>query len=107
MVATKRKRDATAIDAEAVEKTNTAKKAKAPRPRKAPTPSAFPIQLTTSDGQLTIQIIAGSYDRVLHGITTTIRPSTSPSSTSTKKSKQNVEKPTKPKAELSTGRRWW
>ena len=97
----KRKRDATAVDAEAVEKTNTAKKAKAPRPRKAPTPSAFPIQLTTSDGQLTIQIIAGSYDRVLHGVTTTIRPFTSPLSSSSKKSKQNVEKTARPKAEFA------
>lgn len=36
---------------------------------------------TKSDSPITIQIIAGSYDRVLHGVAATMRPSSSTSST--------------------------
>jgi protein MAK11 len=57
------------------------------QPKPAPTPktkvAAPTTQPTTttvsSDGTVTLQIVAGSYDRVLHGITATIEPSSSDS----------------------------
>ncbi|KAK3374884.1 WD40-repeat-containing domain protein [Podospora didyma] len=72
-VMAKRKRDNAPVG-ETGEKTKLTKKAKAPPSRNTP--------FKVGDGPVTIQIVAGSYDRVLHGITATIRPTTS-----TKKSK--------------------
>ncbi|KAK0711539.1 WD40-repeat-containing domain protein [Lasiosphaeris hirsuta] len=62
----KRKRD-NVPGAEPAEKKGSAKKPKAIKPRSAP------IKLTSTDN-VTIQIIAGSYDRVLHGITAFVKP---------------------------------
>ncbi|KAK3380395.1 WD40-repeat-containing domain protein [Lasiosphaeria ovina] len=65
----KRKREA-ATNGDAAGKPSSAKKPKAPsRPGQA-----LPFKVS-GDGSVTIQIIAGSYDRVLHGITATTRPS--------------------------------
>lgn len=51
-----------------------AKTTPAPAAKTAPASAPAP-----SDSPITIQIIAGSYDRVLHGVTATIQPSTSSS----------------------------
>ncbi|KAM7192783.1 WD40-repeat-containing domain protein [Naviculisporaceae sp. PSN 640] len=92
----KRKRDTAAADAEAVEKSASTKKAKALNSKPQSTkPVAFQL---TADGALTIQIIAGSYDRILHGVTAAISQSTL---SSAKKSKQNDDRPTSPKAQFA------
>ncbi|KAM7223642.1 WD40-repeat-containing domain protein [Rhypophila decipiens] len=92
----KRKRDTAAPTAEAAEKSNSAKKLKAPKKTSTTKPSTAAFQLTNDDGDVTIQIIAGSYDRILHGITAAIHPATS-----TEKSKQNGDKSPKPKTEFA------
>ncbi|KAB5558131.1 WD40-repeat-containing domain protein [Coniochaeta sp. 2T2.1] len=72
-----------------------AKKAKseqaAPKPQKTTavsttakkdaTPKTAPTPVASSTSPTTIQIVAGSYDRILHGITCSIEPSTSSSDT--------------------------
>ncbi|KAK4226083.1 WD40-repeat-containing domain protein [Podospora fimiseda] len=71
-MAEKRKRGA-AQDSDATAKSSSAaKKAKTP-PAPKPKPSSSQIfKLVNEDAPLTIQIIAGSYDRILHGVTATI-----------------------------------
>lgn len=56
-----------------------------PKPAPKPTESdgAEEKTIVPSDGPITIQIITGSYDRVLHGVTATIPPASSSSSSST------------------------
>ncbi|KAG7290228.1 hypothetical protein NEMBOFW57_000226 [Staphylotrichum longicolle] len=51
-----------------------------------------------------IQIIAGSYDRVLHGLTATVKPSPTPPAptTKTKKSKDTAATPSQPAAESAS-----
>ncbi|KAK3692144.1 WD40-repeat-containing domain protein [Podospora appendiculata] len=86
----KRKRD-NAPAGEPAEKTaSVAKKTKTKTPPKPAVAPAGPFKVG-SDGVVTIQIIAGSYDRVLHGITATIRPS--PSAAKPTKSKSPATAP--------------
>lgn len=81
----KRKRQAAAPEG-AIEpsKTETSKKVKisgtekAQKPQAAPAPKASEgIATSLKTNSATIQIVAGSYDRVLHGVTATIQPKTS------------------------------
>ncbi|KAK3400989.1 WD40-repeat-containing domain protein [Sordaria brevicollis] len=93
-MANKRKRD-NAPESEPVEKTEqqSTKKVKAPAPTKAArassssNTSAAPFKVD-STSPITIQVVAGSYDRVLHGITASITPTT----TTTSPSKNNKKK---------------
>ncbi|KAJ4405296.1 Protein mak11 [Neurospora sp. IMI 360204] len=81
-MANKRKRD-NAPESEPVEKIEqqSTKKVKAPAPTKAArassnsSTSATPFKVD-STSPITIQVVAGSYDRVLHGITATVTPTT-------------------------------
>jgi len=77
-----------------------AKKAKAPAKTPTKTPKSTVFKLT-GDDPITIQIIAGSYDRVLHGLTATVKPSPTPAApaTKTKKSKDTTAAPAQPAAE--------
>lgn len=61
-----------------------------PKPKKEPAQAvAAPFKLASGE-TLTIQIVTGSYDRVLHGFTATIRPATTTtSSPASKKSKSD------------------
>ena len=68
-MANKRKSES-APAGEPVGKKTTAKKAKTPT--KVPEPTVFKL---SDNGPVTIQIVAGSYDRVLHGVTATVKPS--------------------------------
>ncbi|KAK4176216.1 WD40-repeat-containing domain protein [Triangularia setosa] len=70
-MAPKRKREV-AVNGDAAEKPNAAKKVKAP-PAKATAPPKSTAFKLNSDAPVSIQIIAGSYDRVLHGIAVTIK----------------------------------
>ncbi|KAK3333347.1 WD40-repeat-containing domain protein [Cercophora scortea] len=80
----KRKRDNAPAGEPADKTASAAKKTKTPpKPAVAPT-GPFKVG---SDGVVTIQIIAGSYDRVLHGITATIRPSPSAAAAAAKSTK--------------------
>lgn len=79
----KRKREA-APEAEHANSKPSAKKTKALA--KTPQSTAFKLD---SNGPVTIQIIAGSYDRVLHGVTATIKPAPAVPSTK-KKSRDNT-----------------
>ncbi|KAF3769996.1 WD40 repeat-like protein [Cryphonectria parasitica EP155] len=56
-----------------------AKSRRAPKAKASKAPAAVEATpLTTkSDAPITIQIVAGSYDRILHGVTATIHPSSS------------------------------
>lgn len=78
-MAEKRKREA-APDGDATVMSNAAKKTKTPPAAKAkPAPTASQVFKLTDDGApITIQIIAGSYDRILHGVTTTIKKTIPP-----------------------------
>ncbi|KAL1874314.1 Protein mak11 [Diaporthe australafricana] len=63
------------------------KKTRATKPAKASAGASASADETIqsqqrTDSPITIQIIAGSYDRVLHGVTATIQPPSSPSSPS-------------------------
>lgn len=94
-MANKRKRD-NAPESEPVEKTEqqSTKKVRAPAPTKATRASsssnisATPFKVD-STSPITIQIVAGSYDRVLHGITASITPTTTTTSPS-KNNKKNA-----------------
>ncbi|KAK3505308.1 WD40-repeat-containing domain protein [Neurospora crassa] len=96
-MANKRKRD-NAPESEPVEKTEqqSTKKVKAPAPTKAArassnsSTSATPFKVG-STSPITIQVVAGSYDRVLHGITATVTPTTTTTTTATP-SKNNKKK---------------
>jgi protein MAK11 len=91
----KRKREA-APKGDRAEATTSTKKAKVST--KTP-PQSAPFKLD-NDGPVTIQIIAGSYDRVLHGVTATVKPA--PAATSTKKkSKENSSTPPQQEAEFA------
>ncbi|KAK0716489.1 WD40-repeat-containing domain protein [Apiosordaria backusii] len=70
-MASKRKREAT-TNGDTADKSNAAKKVKAP-PAKTPAPPKTTAFKLNGDAPVSIQIIAGSYDRVLHGITATIK----------------------------------
>jgi protein MAK11 len=84
----KRKREA-ASEGEVPQSKPPVKKAKAP-PR--PTQSQYVAKL--GDGSpVTIQIIAGSYDRVLHGITATVKPSSGNSTAAVKKKPKDGNPP--------------
>ncbi|KAK0637267.1 WD40-repeat-containing domain protein, partial [Bombardia bombarda] len=76
----KRKRDnAPTSDGAVAEKTNAAKKTKTPNQKPTPTAPARAAPFKVgSDSKVTIQIVAGSYDRVLHGVTATIRDDSTP-----------------------------
>ncbi len=81
----KRKREA-AAEAEAK---SSSKKAKAPtKTPKTPKSTAFKL---TDNSPLTIQIVAGSYDRVLHGVTATVKPAPAPAAIPTAKSKKSKD----------------
>ena len=97
----KRKREA-AAEGDRAESKASAKKAKAPtKTPKTPKSTAFKL---TDDGPLTIQIVAGSYDRVLHGVTATVKlapaATASTTTTKTKKSKDTAATP-QPTAEFA------
>ncbi|KAL2020358.1 hypothetical protein VTK56DRAFT_8487 [Thermocarpiscus australiensis] len=77
----KRKREA-APEGDNTGKTTASKKTKATS--QPSQPAGFKV---ADNGPVTIQIIAGSYDRVLHGVTATVKPSSSTSSTTEPKSK--------------------
>ncbi|KAK4200565.1 WD40-repeat-containing domain protein [Triangularia verruculosa] len=70
-MAPKRKREA-AANGDAAEKSNATKKVKAPPAKAAAPPKSTAFKLN-GDAPVSIQLIAGSYDRVLHGITVTIK----------------------------------
>ncbi|KAK0670641.1 WD40-repeat-containing domain protein [Cercophora samala] len=70
-MAPKRKREA-AANGDAAEKSNATKKVKAPPAKAAAPPKSTAFKLN-GDAPVHIQIIAGSYDRVLHGVTVTIK----------------------------------
>jgi len=70
-IMTKRKSDAP-HEADPAERKNSTKKPK-PKPQKAAV--VVPLHKLSSGQPVTIQIVAGSYDRVLHGITATVNPS--------------------------------
>ncbi|KAK3357182.1 WD40-repeat-containing domain protein [Lasiosphaeria hispida] len=88
----KRKRDNVA-EAESAEKKASAKKPKAVEPRSAP------FKLTSTDN-VTIQIITGSYDQVLHGITALVKPTPGPAA-ATKPNPKNGTPAAGPKAEFA------
>ncbi|KAK4186640.1 WD40-repeat-containing domain protein [Podospora australis] len=90
----KRKRES-APDGDAIAKASAAKKVKAPAkaPAKAqpkPAPLTSTVFKVGENTPITIQIVAGSYDRVLHGITASIKstPASVPETTEKKKSKK-------------------
>jgi protein MAK11 len=89
----KRKREAVPEGDHAEAKTS-AKKAKAPT--KARQSTAFKL---SDNGPVTIQIVAGSYDRVLHGVTATVKPA--PAAASTKKKGNDNDTPPPPQAEFA------
>lgn len=89
----KRKRES-AQESEPAGSKAPAKKAKAPTKTKQST--AFKLQ---DNEPVTIQIVAGSYDRVLHGVTATVKTTPSPPPPSATKSKS---KPTKPEPSSSS-----
>ncbi|AEO69578.1 uncharacterized protein THITE_2120202 [Thermothielavioides terrestris NRRL 8126] len=91
----KRKREA-AAGADHAETTNSTKKVKAPTKKTPHSSNAFQY---SGSGSLTIQIVAGSYDRVLHGITATVKLSPLQPSAKTKGAKDNAGAP--PKAEFA------
>ncbi|KAK3989467.1 WD40-repeat-containing domain protein [Cladorrhinum sp. PSN332] len=72
-MAEKRKREA-AQDGDATAKSaSAAKKTKTPPAPKAKPASSQVFKLVDEDAPVTIQIVAGSYDRILHGVTATIK----------------------------------
>lgn len=94
MANNKRKRD-NAPESEPVEKTEqqSTKKVKTPAPTKAArassnsSTSATPFKVD-STSPIHIQVVAGSYDRVLHGITATVTPTTTTTATPSKNKKK-------------------
>ncbi|KAK4106923.1 WD40 repeat-like protein [Parathielavia hyrcaniae] len=96
----KRKRESVP-EGNRVEAKTPAKKAKAAT--QTPQSTAFTL---SGNGPVTIQIVAGSYDRVLHGITATVKPAPS-AAVSAKKEKKNGKdsgapaQPQQPKAEFA------
>ncbi|KAK1779284.1 WD40-repeat-containing domain protein [Copromyces sp. CBS 386.78] len=95
-----RKRD-NAPESEPVEKTEqqSTKKVKAPAPTKAArassnsSTSATPFKVDNTS-PIHIQVVAGSYDRVLHGITATVTPTTTTTSTPSKNKKKAASETT-------------
>ncbi|KAK4153700.1 WD40-repeat-containing domain protein [Chaetomidium leptoderma] len=85
----KRKREA-APEADRTEAKTSVKKTKASAKTPQPTSSAFKL---SDNSPVTIQIIAGSYDRVLHGVTATVKPSSAASSTKKTKGKDSSTAP--------------
>ncbi|KAL2132492.1 hypothetical protein VTI74DRAFT_3735 [Chaetomium olivicolor] len=83
----KRKREA-ALEGDHTENKTAAKKAKAPA--KMLQSTVFKLN---GNGSVTIQIIAGSYDRVLHGVTATVKPPVASDATSKRKSKDKNTAP--------------
>ncbi|KAK4146913.1 WD40-repeat-containing domain protein [Dichotomopilus funicola] len=83
----KRKREA-APDGDRADSKAAAKKPKASTPA-APAKTPRPTAVTKLDtnSPVTIQIIAGSYDRVLHGVTVTVNPAIVPAKTPAQKKK--------------------
>ncbi|KAK4166808.1 WD40-repeat-containing domain protein [Cladorrhinum sp. PSN259] len=78
-------------------KSTSAKKSKTPpTPKQKPTSSEV-FKLVDEDAPVTIQIVAGSYDRILHGITATIKK-TFPSKN--KKKKNKMSKAVTPETQL-------
>lgn len=73
---------------------SSSKKPRAPTKKSQPS-SAFSIPKLGDGAPITIQIVAGSYDRVLHGITATIKPSAiqPASETNLKKEKSSTTAP--------------
>ncbi|KAK3956897.1 WD40-repeat-containing domain protein [Pseudoneurospora amorphoporcata] len=100
MANNKRKRD-NAPESESVEKTEqqSTKKVKAPAPTKAArassnsSTSATPFKVDNTS-PIHIQVVAGSYDRVLHGITATVTPTTTTTSTPSKNKKKAASETT-------------
>ncbi|KAL2182001.1 WD40-repeat-containing domain protein [Thermothelomyces heterothallicus CBS 202.75] len=84
---TKRKREA-AQDGDHAEVKSSTKKTKASA--KTPRSTAFKLD---RDAPVTIQIIAGSYDRVLHGVTATVKPAMAVESAEKSKKKANDSSP--------------
>ncbi|KAK4639762.1 Protein mak11 [Podospora bellae-mahoneyi] len=100
-MASKRKREA-AANGDVAEKSNATKKVKAPPAKAAAPPKSTAFKLN-GDAPVHIQLIAGSYDRILHGITVTIKttevisePPTEAESTDKKKKKSKKSKTTTP-----------
>ncbi|KAK4461911.1 WD40-repeat-containing domain protein [Cladorrhinum samala] len=85
----KRKREA-GPDGDGTVTSNAAKKTKTPTaPKAKPAPSASQVfKLTDDDAPVTIQIVAGSYDRILHGVTATVKK-TAPAAAEDKKNKKS------------------
>jgi len=92
----KRKRD-NAAEAESVDKSTATKKTKQPSSTAASTTKTAhhqtaPFKLSSYEGRPpTIQIIAGSYDRVLHGVTATIDLPAAPAPKPTKSKKSKTD----------------
>ena len=89
----KRKREA-ATEGDRTGAKASAKKTKAPA--KTPKSTASVFQLP-DDGPVTIQIIAGSYDRVLHGVTATVNAAPAPAASTATKSKKATKDTAPPK----------
>ncbi|KAK4124007.1 WD40 repeat-like protein [Parathielavia appendiculata] len=79
----KRKRES-APEGDRLEAKNSTKKAKAAT--KAPQSTVIKL---SDNGSVTIQIVAGSYDRVLHGITATVKPAPAAAAPAKKKGKDS------------------
>ncbi|KAK4447034.1 WD40-repeat-containing domain protein [Podospora aff. communis PSN243] len=84
----KRKRDVPQA-AEPAERPNSKK----PKPKPQKTVPAPTIHKLSSDQPVTIQIVAGSYDRVLHGVTAAVTPSALAQPAKKKKSEHGVSAP--------------
>ena len=92
----KRKREAAPEGDRAGAKAST-KKAKAKAPAKTPKSTTASVFQLPDDGPVTIQIIAGSYDRVLHGLTATVDHSPAPAASTAAKNKKAAKDTAPPK----------
>jgi protein MAK11 len=80
-----------------------AKKSKASTKTPQPAQSTSTVFKLSDNGPVTIQIIAGSYDRVLHGVTATVKPAppTATAAPTKKKSKDTTTTPPQEEAKAS------